>query len=373
MQKVRLGIIGVGNIGSTHTRNIMAGRCPEIDLCAVADLRPERLAWAEENAPKAVRFKTAEELLAYDGLDAVFVCTPHYDHPPLAIAALRRGLHAIIEKPAGVYTKQAREMNEFAAKQDKVFAIMYQQRTSHIFRKMRELVQGGTLGQIKRTSWIITDWYRTQAYYDSGEWRATWTGEGGGVLLNQCPHNLDLWQWICGLPVLVDAKLHFGKWRKIEVEDDVSAYVEYENGATGTFVTTTADTPGSNRFEITMEGGKLLAENDKLTLWKLGMPEPEWSATTKEGFGRPPCEKTDVETDGSFPQHPGVLNAFAGAILRGEPLIARGEEGIRGLTLSNAMHLSAWLGKPVEIPFDEDLFYDELMKRVRGIATTHLK
>ena len=367
-EKVRIGIIGMGNMGTGHSNNILQGKCPELTITAVADLNPERLEWAKEHLPDAVRYESGDALIenaAHKIVDAVLVAVPHYDHPRFAIAAMKKGLHVMVEKPAGVYTKQVREMNQCAAESDVVFGMMFNQRTDHIYRKMRELVQSGAYGRIRRTNWIITNWYRPQAYYDSGAWRATWSGEGGGVLLNQCPHNLDLWQWICGMPVRVEAHMHFGKWHDIEVEDDVTAYVEYENGATGTFVTTTGDVPGSNRFEITMDKGKLVAEAGRLMLWELEIPEPEFSKTNRVAFAAPRCTYKQVETDGKSEQHSGVLNAFAGAILRGEPLIAGGEEGINGLMLSNAMHLSAFLGgKTVSLPIDDDLYYDELLKRV---------
>lgn len=366
MKKVRLGIIGIGGMGSGHAMNIKEGKCPEIEVTAVADINPDRLKWAEENLDgSVVKFSSAEELLDSGLIDAVLIATPHYFHPVYAIEAFKRNLHVMSEKPAGVYTKQVKEMNEEAMKANVKFGLMFNQRTDCIYRKMKELVQSGKYGKIKRTNWIITDWYRPQAYYNSGEWRATWSGEGGGVLLNQCPHNLDLWQWICGMPKKVLTKMHFGKWHDIEVEDDVTTYVEYENGATGTFVTTTGDVPGTNRFEITMEKAKLVAENGKLTLWELNVSEPEFSKTNKIPFCAPEITKIDVETDGKSEQHCGVLNAFAGAILRDEPLVAQGVEGINGLTISNAMHLSAWLDKEVEIPFDDELFYEELMKRVK--------
>ncbi|MDD2418190.1 MAG: Gfo/Idh/MocA family oxidoreductase [Oscillospiraceae bacterium] len=366
MDKLRLGIIGVGNMGTGHIKNILEGKCPEIDITSVADINPDRLQWATENMPEDVaKFDSAEAMLDSGLIDAALVAVPHYDHPKYAIECFNRGLHVMVEKPAGVYTKQVREMNDAAKSANVVFGMMFNQRTNHIYRKMRELVQGGELGQIRRTNWIITNWYRPQAYYDSGAWRATWSGEGGGVLLNQCPHNLDLWQWICGMPIKIQAHLQFGKWHNIEVEDDVTAYVEYANGATGTFITSTADTPGTNRFEITLDKGKLISENNKLLLWKLEQSEPEFSRTNTMAFASPKAEFTEVETDGKSEQHVGVLNAFAGAVLHGTPLIASGEEGINGLMLSNAMHLSAWLNKEVNIPIDEELYYNELMKRVK--------
>jgi predicted dehydrogenase len=365
MDKVRMGVIGIGNMGSSHVKSIFGNLVPGMELGAVADRSEARRKWAAELLPAGFPiYNDGIELIKSGKVDAVLLSIPHYEHPTLGIEAMKNGLHVMCEKPAGVYTKQAREMNEFAAtKKDLVFGMMFNQRTNCVFRKMHELIQGGSMGAIKRVSWIITDWYRTQAYYDSGDWRATWNGEGGGVLLNQCPHNLDLLQWICGMPNKVRAFCHNGKWHNIEVEDDVTAYLEYPNGATGTFITTTGDAPGTNRFEVTLEMGKIVCENSKtLKLTKLEMNEREWCRTCKEGFKRPNSTEEDVNTDGQNEQHNGVLKAFTGKILRGTPLIAEGKEGINGLTLSNAMHLSSWLDKAITLPLDEDLFLAELNK-----------
>lgn len=368
-KKVRLGIIGIGNMGSAHARNIFDGKCPEIELTAVADIDEAKLAEAKKNYPDADKigfFNTAEALMESGLCDAVHICVPHYDHPSLAIAAMKHGLHVMVEKPAGVYTKQVEEMNSEAKKHpDLVFAMMFNQRTNCVYRKMRELVKSGKYGSLRRANWIITNWYRPQCYYDSGAWRATWSGEGGGVLLNQCPHQLDLFQWICGMPVKVSAQLQYGKWHNIEVEDDVTAYVEFPNGSTGVFVTSTGDACGTNRFEILLDKAKIIVEDEKLRVWELDCAEPEFTKTCTAPFGCPKATEISVETDGKNEQHVGVLNAFAAAILRGEPLIADGSEGINGLTLSNAMHLSSWLGREVDIPFDADLYYDELQKRVK--------
>ena len=364
MKKVRLGIIGVGNMGSGHTANILAGKCPEIELTAVADRRESRRQWAKDTLPEGTAiFEEGSDLIQSGLCDAVHICTPHYQHPTLAMEAFAAGLHVMCEKPAGVYTKAVREMNEAAEKSGKVFAMMFNQRTNCVYRKMHEMVHSGQLGELKRVNWIITDWYRTQIYYDSGDWRATWDGEGGGVRLTQCPHQLDLLQWICGLPKPVQAFCQEGKWHDIEVEDDVTAYLQFANGATGVFVTTTGDAPGTNRFEVTGTLGKLVCENDKLTFWKLAQDEREFCRTATEGFAQPQCQQVEVETDGENLQHVGVLNAFAGKILHGTPLVAEGTEGLGGLTLSNAMHLSSWLGRAVDIPFDEELFLSELNKR----------
>ena len=361
---IRLGIIGCGGIASLHARNILQGHCPEITVTAAADRRESRRNWAKEKFPEAAIFSEGLDLIASDSCDAVLICTPHYQHPELSVAALRHGKHVISEKPAGVYTLQVREEIKAAQEHPELtFAMMFNQRTNCLYRKMKELLDSGKMGKIKRVTWIITDWYRTQSYYDSGSWRATWDGEGGGVLLNQCPHQLDLLQWLCGMPTKVQAHLHYGKWHDIEVEDDVTAYLEFPNGATGVFITTTGDCDGINRLEITTEHGKLLCEHDELICTYHEENERQWCDSCKEGFGTPKSKTYTVETDGKNSQHAGVLNAFAAHILRGEPLVADGREGINGLLLSNAMHLSDWLGKPVELPFDEELFLKLLTER----------
>ncbi|MCR4897021.1 MAG: Gfo/Idh/MocA family oxidoreductase [Lachnospiraceae bacterium] len=364
MKEVKLGIIGIGGMGSNHAMSIVKGEVPHLRLTAVADIRPERLSWAEEHLPAEVkRYGDGHDLIDAGECDAVLIATPHYLHPEYVIYALQHDTHVISEKPAGVYTKQVREMNEVAARSDKTFAIMFNQRTNCVYRKLHEMIGSGELGAMKRVNWIITDWYRTQSYYDAAGWKATWAGEGGGVLLNQCPHQLDLLQWLCGMPVKVRAFCHEAKWHDIEVEDDVTAYLEFGNGATGVFVTTTGDAPGTNRLELTFEMGKIVCENGKLFFDKLKVNEREFCRTEQNGFAKPEMEHLEIETDGRNEQHVGVLKAFTEHILNGAPLVAGGEEGINGLMLSNAMYLSSWLDRTVELPFDEELFLQELDKR----------
>ncbi len=366
---VRFGIIGVGNMGSGHTKSFAEGKVKDAKLVAVCDLNDEKLEAIDKVLPGLKKFKNATDMFKSGEIDAVIVATPHYFHPTLSMEAFTYKIHVMCEKPAGVYTKIVREMNgaaEKAAKEGVVFGMMFNQRTNCVYRKMREMVQNGDIGEITRTNWIVTNWFRPQAYYDSGDWRATWAGEGGGVLLNQCPHNLDLWQWICGMPSKVTAFCHEGKWHDIEVEDDVTAYVEYPNGATGVFVTSTADAPGTNRFEVTGDKGRLICDRENLYYEKLSESVPEFNKTNTIAFNHPKAEKIEVETDGSNEKHVGVLNAFVDKILGRGELVADGTEGINGVIISNAMHLSSWLGKTIELPLDEDLFYAELQKRVSG-------
>ena len=283
----------------------------------------------------------------------------------MAEECLKRNIHVICEKPAGVYTAQVKEMNAAAEKSEAKFAVMFNQRTDCVYRKMREIIAAGGIGRLQRVTWIITDWYRSQFYYDTGSWRATWAGEGGGVLINQCPHQLDLIGWVVGqMPKKVRGFCHYGKWHDIEVEDDVTAYLEYENGATGVFVTTTGETPGTNRFEVSGTGGKLLCEGGALKWYKNASDSAAFSLETKEFFGRPKCECVAVETDGKNPQHAGIINNFANALLGKEDFFVDGREGLNGVELMNAIELSGWQGgREVTLPVDEELYLAELNKR----------
>ncbi len=365
-KQVRLGIIGIGNMGSEHCRLILGGKCPEIELAAVADLRPERREWAEKELPGVKVFGDGRELIGSGCCEAVLIAAPHYQHEPLAVAALEAGLHVLCEKPASVRADSVEKMIRTAEKAGKTLTFMFNQRTNCVYRTMKDLLESGELGAIKRMSWIITDWYRTQRYYDSGSWRATWAGEGGGVLLNQCPHQLDLLNWLCGMPCAVTARCLEGKWHHIEVEDDVSALLEFPNGATGVFVASTGDLPGTNRLEIDCEKGKMVCEDGQVKVWKLDVNEREICFTSDDPWYRGEPAVTVAETDGKNPQHAGVINAFAAHLLRGEKPVAEAEDGLRELQLSNAIHLSGWTGQRVEIPAPPEAFDRELEKRIAG-------
>lgn len=365
MEKLRVGIVGIGTMGGAHVKTLINGEVPGAVLTAVCDTDPKRLEWAKnEFGDEILRFDNSDDLLDSKKVDGIIIATPHYDHPAIAIKAFEKGLHVLVEKPAGVYTKQVRELNEAAGKSGRVFGIMFSIRTNPIYQKLREIVMSGELGSMKRNNWVITSTYRSQSYYDSGDWRATWRGEGGGVLLNQTPHQLDLWQWICGMPVRVRAFMSFGKYHDIEVEDDVTAYVEYENGATGVFISSTGEAPGSNRLEIAGDRGKLVLEDDKINFWKLEVSERQFNSEYRGGFGQPGCEKFEIPVCGEYTQHAGIMRDWISAIQHGTPLLTPGFDGMNSLQLSNAMHLSAWTDGWVDLPVDEELFYRELKKRI---------
>ncbi|MBQ3815025.1 MAG: Gfo/Idh/MocA family oxidoreductase [Clostridia bacterium] len=368
MEKVRFGVIGIGNMGSGHVQNLIAGKVPGAELTAVCDIKPARLEWAKGVCGDApVRyFADSHDLITSGLVDAVMIATPHYFHPIIGIDAFRNGLNVLSEKPIGVYTKKIVEFMDEAKKSGKAFGIMYNQRTDHFYQKMREMIRNGDLGALKRCVWIITDWYRTQAYYNSGGWRATWAGEGGGVLMNQCPHNLDLWQWIFGMPSAIYANCEYGKYHDIEVEDDVTAMAKYPNGATGVFITTTGEYPGTNRLEITGSKGKLVYERGHLMYTKNEIDEREFTFASNQGFASIPSKTEEIEIpEGHGEQHVGILKNFTNHILYGEELLAPGYEGINGLSLANAMILSSETGKWVDLPNDGEEFWALLQEKIK--------
>ena len=359
MDEVRLGIIGIGGMGTSHVDMLTGGNpVPRLRVTAVCDTDAKKLDTAVNKTAKheVKGFSDPEELMKSGEVDAILIAAPHYFHPPMAIKGFEHGLHVLSEKPAGVYTKQVKEMNAAAekakAEKNLTFGIMFNQRTRKGHQQMRKLVESGDLGEIRRTMYVLTDWFRTQYYYDTADWKGTWQGEGGAVLLNQSPHNLDLFQWICGMPKRVMAFCKMGHHHHIETEDEVTAYVEYENGATGTFVTCTGEAPGTQFLEIAADRGKVLMTGDgTITWWRTPGSVRKFNEETEAGFAKPETWKTDVPGGGG-PEHRGIIVNWVEAILDGKPLLAPGTDGLNGVMLANAMLLSAWTGEWVDLPFD---------------------
>ena len=360
-------------MGTGHCKYLNAGEIEGATLAAICDIKPAKLEMAKEAYPDVALFDNHMDMFKSGKIDAVIIATPHYFHPTIGIDAFNCGINVISEKPAGVYTKQVEEIMAVAKKSGLAYGMMFNQRTNPMYQKMREMVQGGELGNLYRCVWIITDWFRTQSYYDSGDWRATWDGEGGGVLLNQCPHQLDLWQWIFGMPTRIHAFCHEGKYHNIEVEDDVTAYAEYANGATGVFITTTGEAPGTNRFEITGTLGKLVAEGNTLKFTKNEVDAAEFSRTSDQGFGRPKTEYIEYKFENGGPQHKGITQNFTDHLIKGTPLLASGYEGINGLSISNAMMLSSWKNDWVNLPNDGEEFWAELQKKIASVKNREKK
>jgi len=389
MDKIRLGIIGLGQQGGNYTRlltgtsrQIPGFRPPyvpnNVEIGAVCDIDPEKKKLYLENYPQFPFFDDWKEMVGSGLVDAVITTVPHFLHHEIAIYCLEHGMHVLVEKPASVAAKHVRMMNECAEKHPNVaFGIMFNQRTNPLYQKVRALIQSGELGEIRRSNWICNGWWRTDSYYRSSDWRATWGSEGGGVLVNQAPHQLDLWQWLVGIPVKVTARCINGAHRDIAVENDVTIITEYENGSTGVFVSCTHDMMGTDRLEIDLSKGKIVVEKNKATVTRFvydesyinaNMDQREAMALTRgnRAGGEDALNKTEIiEGDPSFgTSHGGVMENFANHILKGTPLLAPGSEGINGVRLANAAQLSSWLGTTVDNPVDEDLYVAELNKLI---------
>lgn len=374
LKKVRFGLIGLGNIGTHHYSYF-----PELEngeLTAICDVDETRFAKLKAPADfdhpptdaawegPVATFSDYREMLDSGKVDAVIIGVPHVFHPEMAKEAFRRGIHVICEKPVAITSREAREINQAHVGSGVVFAAMFQMRTDPIYIKIKELLEDGTLGEIRRVNWIITKWFRTQSYYDSGGWRGNWTGEGGGVLMNQCPHNLDLFQWFFGLPKRLSSLVYLGKWHDITVEDDVSVLMELENGATASFITTTADTPGTNRLEIAAENGKLVLESGVLTFFRTAKPVQEILNTSKQGFYSASPEVVEIPVEARAHGHKYVTQNVINAILGKEELLSPGTEGLKSVQLANAMLLAGIKGHSVELPVSEDEF-DQLLEKLR--------
>jgi predicted dehydrogenase len=365
--KVKIAVIGVGVMGSMHTKDIH--ELENTELTAICDTDRGRADYYAQEFGVPV-FYDHQEMLTNCELDAVLIATPHYDHPPVSMHAFEHGIHVLTEKPIAVHAKAAKEMiTAYRQSKEKypdlIFAAMFQQRTYGFWKKIKSLIDEGELGHLVRTTWIITDWFRSQSYYDNGGWRATWKGEGGGVLLNQCPHNLDLYQWFVGMPQRVAGFTSIGKYHDIEVEDEVTGYFEYANGMVGHFITTTAESPGTNRLEIIGEKGKLIFEGSKLTFYRNRYSMFEQIEKSQSGFA--PVENWVIDVPYKHHGESGhrlTTENFANAILHSEELIAPAVEGIHSLTLGNAIMLSSFLGHPVEIPFDDETYAAKLQELI---------
>ena len=360
---IKIGIIGLGYIGKFHVDYFCEHRISGAQIVAVCDANLESLKWAKGKLGGDAKFFTDVDGLLGSGIDAVIVATPHYSHPEIAEKSFRAGLHVMIEKPAGVYAKKVKQMNEAAQASGKVFSIMFQHRMSPMYRKIKEITDKGLLGKIARINLTMTDWYRPQSYYDKDEWRGTWKGEGGGVLINQCPHQLDLQQWIFGMPKSVYAKCFWGKHHDIQVEDEVIAWLEYEDEMTCTLTASTGEYPGRNSLEIIGDKGRITADGDTAVLCTLDTPLSEFNPARNDASEVPAYQQKSIDAENITQNHAGLTQNWINAINFGEELISPGVEGINSLNISNAIYLSSWLDKRVGLPADENLYFNELKKR----------
>jgi predicted dehydrogenase len=363
MNKVRIGVIGLGNMGKYHAEYLLQNKVSRCELTAVASSNPAKL----QRYPNLKQFESAEKLIHSGEVDAVLVATPHYSHTTLGMEAFGAGLHVMVEKPISVHKADCERLIAAAKKRpDRIFGAMFQLRTEPRYKKLKHLIDSGELGQIVRVNWIITDWFRTEAYYASGGWRATWKGEGGGALLNQCPHQLDLLQWLVGMPGSVRGFCQFGRYHNIEVEDNVTVFLEYPNGATGVFITSTGEAPGTNRFEIAGERGKVVLENGKMIFTRNESSMRDFSKTAKTGFARPDLWNIEIPVETAAAHHATVMQNFVDAILDGTPLIVPGVEGTNSVEIANAALYSTWTGQTVDLPLDSAAYEQALQDKIRS-------
>jgi predicted dehydrogenase len=339
---------------------IQGGKIPNATLSAVCDTSASDL---DRYAPAKI-FTDSRAMIRSGEIDAILISTPHYFHTTIGIDALEQGLHVLVEKPISVHKADCQRLIAAHRNPKQVFAAMFNQRTDPYYNKIRHLIQSGELGAIRRINWIITNWFRTENYYASGGWRATWSGEGGGVLLNQCPHNLDLYQWLFGLPIRVRANCQIGRYHDIEVEDDVTAYLEHPQGTTGVFITSTGEAPGTNRLEITAERGRVVYEDDRLEFIRNEQEMSEYCQSTPEKFAPPANWKVQIPVSGHGPQHQGILQNFVAAIREGVPLIAPASEGIHSVELANAMLYSSFTGQTIDLPLDPAIYEKSLQEKI---------
>lgn len=351
MKHVRLGLVGLGNIGKFHAGYLLDKKISRGELAAVADSNASNSELFRAKGVKA--FATSEEMIRSGEIDAIIVATPHFQHTTIGIDALKNGLHTMIEKPVSAHKADAERLFAVAKEHPKqVFAGMFQLRVEPRYQKIKKLIDGGDLGQIARINWIITDWFRTEAYYASGGWRATWKGEGGGVLLNQCLHQLDVLQWLCGMPASVRGFCQLGRFHDIEVEDNVTCVMEWANGATGVFVSSTGEAPGTNRFEIVGTRGKVVLENNKLTFTRNDLDMVEFSKSAKSGFAKPEVWNIEIPFADASNGHAVLMQSFVDSILDGTPLIASGYDGMGSVELANVLLYSSLIGQTVQLPLD---------------------
>ena len=326
--EVRMGLVGLGNMGTAHATCILEGKVPGLRLTAVCDVDEVVFKKLDKHRDKLELFTDASALIASGKIDAIVSATPHFSHTTIGIEALQAGLHVLVEKPISVHKADCERLIAAHQSDGQIFGAMFNQRTDPHYQRLRQLITSGELGKINRVNWIITNWFRSEAYYASGGWRATWKGEGGGVLLNQCPHQLDLWQWLFGMPNTVRAFCSIGKYHDVEVEDEVTAYMEYADGATGVFITTTGEAPGTNRLEVAAERGRVVIEDGTISFTRNEVETSVFSNATSEAFATPPIWKIEIPVQGNGEQHLGILKNFAAALLDDKPLLADAREGI---------------------------------------------
>jgi len=357
---IRFGVIGLGVMGQEHARVIRAN--PLLNLAAATDAQAAtgRKVAADLGCKW---FDSAEEMIRSDAVDAVVIATPHWLHADLAVSALQAGLHVLCEKPLSVTVEQSDRVLAAAAESRGMFVVVHQKRFEPAYLFAKQMLDSGELGSLYRCSMIESAW-RSESYYRSSPWRGTWRGEGGGVLLNQAPHILDRYAWLCGMPETINARcdttLH-----NIEVEDTASAILYHANGAHGYIHISTIEAPAISRMVLCCDRGRITVENGKVQVTKLRDSIRERTANDTQSMGALESETRTINlpTDGD------VLGVFyddfvAAAHGTGQ-LTCPGDEGRNAVELANAMLLRSAKGAAVSLPLDRQQ-YAEFMEKMLG-------
>jgi len=347
MNPVRFGIVGVtGVIGGTHIRAIRQTEGAE--LAAVTDLN---LAAAQRVASEArcELLKNFDWLIKRADIDVVCLCTPHALHAEQAIAALKSRKHVLTEKPMAVTVADADKMIAASEKYDRKLGVVFQYRFRPSVLAARALLQRGQLGQLYRVT-VVHAAFKTQYFYDAAAWRGTWKGGGGGVLINQAPHYLDLLAYLVGMPTRV-AAWNRTLTHRIEVEDTASALMEFPGGAQGFAHFNTVQAPGESRIEIVGDRGTLRIEDNDVRLFQPEIPLRQFAQTDRSHiYAYPRTAEVRVPLASSEATHATVLQDFIDAVRHNRPPACDGQEGRKSLEIGNAMLLSSFSGKPVELP-----------------------
>lgn len=352
-----IAVIGVGRMGSVHAKNLKKGRIAGARLAAVCDVDEKKRAyWSSRGIPA---YPSVADLLDGVHIDGVMVAVPHPAHPEVVQACLKKGLPVLCEKPISPDLKSAQETVDCANETGVPFYMMYNQRTNRMYRRAKKLLEEGKLGKIRRVNLTVTHWYRSQHYYNQGGWRASWSGEGGGLLMNQCVHQLDILQWLVGVPEKVFAKCRTVN-RKITVENDVQAILTYPEGYSCVFQASGHELKGVNRLEIACEKGSITIGKRSMTVNYLQKSESEVNETTTKGYGNTSAKKKHYRY-GLFRlikealrggQQANVLDAFSASLAGAKRPLATGAEGMKALSVINAIYLSASKGREVTLPLD---------------------
>jgi len=347
-----IGVIGLGNAGGRHARALARGEVPGARLEFVCDPKPERR--VGYGVPVAA---DPAEMLGRPNVDAVIVATPHPAHLTAARLALRAGRHVLVEKPLGVL---AADCDALLAEHARLgpgaplFGVVHDYRAEPRFRWLGALLRRGELGRIERVVWQATDFFRTEAYYAESDWRGTFAGEGGGILVNQAPHLLDLLVHWFGMPRRVLGICRFGRYHSIEVEDDVTAHLEFGAGFSALVVLGTGEAPGTSRLEISGDRGRVVLEGRELAFHK--NREPASLYRRREATGRPAVDVERMVFPPSEPTGVALVRNFVAAV-RGEArLLSPAEQARSAVELANAITWSSLLERPLELPIDVEGF-----------------